>query len=178
MGRKGKELSLEKSRIAALFDAGYKKVDIVWLTVIKQSTVYSLLKRYEERGDLENKRRSGRQTEFIDRDSRFQCLLASKISLCLPAGQSVNKKTCLLYYRKLQYFFQNALFSLDKNGAASKQNTCCGDTRKNRLCIQARATKYPPRKTTLVYSFICFFFSLIIFEKVILKEKSECNYKG
>ena len=92
MGRKGKELSLEqKSRITALFDAGYKKIDIVRLTGIKQSTVYSLLKRYEERGDLENKRRSGRQTDFTDRDSRFQCLLASKISLCLPAGQSVGK---------------------------------------------------------------------------------------
>ena len=89
MGRKGKELSLEqKSRIAALFDARYKKVR---LTGIKQSTVYSLLKRYEERGDLENKRRSGRQTEFTDQDSSFQCLLTSKISLCLPAGQSVGK---------------------------------------------------------------------------------------
>ena len=71
------------------------KIDIVRLTGIKQSTVYSLLKRYEERGDLENKRRSGRQTEFTDRDSRFQCLLASKISLCLPAGQSVGKVASL-----------------------------------------------------------------------------------
>ena len=96
MGQKGKELSLEqKSWIALLFDAGYKKTDIVRLTGIKQSTVYSLLKRYEERGDLENKRRSLRQTEFTDRDSRFQCLLASKISLCLPARQSVGKVTPL-----------------------------------------------------------------------------------
>ena len=92
MGRKVKELSLEqKSRIPALFEAGYQKIDIVRLTGIKQSTVYSLKKRYEERGDLENKRRSGRQTEFTDQDSCFQCLIASKISLCLPAGQSVRK---------------------------------------------------------------------------------------
>ena len=96
MGRKGKELSLEqKSRIAALFDAGLKKkkkkIDIVRLTGIKQSTIYSRLKRYEERGNLENKRRSGARTELTDRDSHFQCLLASKISLCLPVGQSVGK---------------------------------------------------------------------------------------
>ena len=96
MGGKGKELSLEqKSQIAALFDAGYKKMDIIRLTGIKQSTVYSLLKQYEERGDLENKRRLGRQTEFTYRDSRFQYLHSSKISLCLPAGQSVRKVTPL-----------------------------------------------------------------------------------
>ena len=68
-------------------------MDIVRLAGIKQSTVYSLLKRYEDRGGLENKRRSGRQIEFADRDSHF---LASKISLCLPAGQSV-VKLALLY---------------------------------------------------------------------------------
>ena len=53
------------------FDAGYQKLDIVRLTGIKQSTFHTLLKRYEERGDLENKQRSGRQTEFTYRDSRF-----------------------------------------------------------------------------------------------------------
>ena len=92
MGRKGNELSLEqKSRIAALFDAGYKKIDMVRLTGIKQSTVYSLLKRYEVRDNLKNKRRLRRRTDFTDQDSRFQSLLASEISLCLPAGQSVGK---------------------------------------------------------------------------------------
>ena len=86
-------MSLEqKSRIAAFSDAGYKKkIHIVRLTGIKQSTVYSLLKRYKERGDLENKRRYGRRTEFTDRDSRLQCFLASKISLSLPAGHSAGK---------------------------------------------------------------------------------------
>ena len=174
MGRKGKELSLEqKSRIAALFDPGYKKIDIVKSTGIKQSTVYSLLKRYEERGDLENKRRSGRQTELTDRDSLplsplkfpFDSLpdKVSEKSHLYTAALQVNNKACLSYYRKLQYSFQNALFSLSKNGATSKLNTWCGD--KNRLCIQARATKYPPRKTTLVYSFFCFFFSLLSFSK-------------
>ncbi|CAG2252559.1 unnamed protein product [Mytilus edulis] len=45
MGRKGKELtSDQKSRLAALNDAGYRKSEIVKLTGIKQSTVYSFLK--------------------------------------------------------------------------------------------------------------------------------------
>ena len=88
MGLKGKELSLEqKSRITALFDTGYKKKDIVRLTGVKQSTVYShaknkmIWKISEDRGG----------EQFTDRDSRFQCLFASKISLCFPAGQSVGK---------------------------------------------------------------------------------------
>ena len=152
---------------------------------------------YEDRGELENKRRSGRRTEF-----RLQIgTLASSVSSHLKfpfvslqdkvsekphlytAALQVNNKTCLLYYQKLQYFFQNSLFIFDAakmelppSRYRSKLVTCCGA--KIRLCIQARATKYPPRKTTLVYSFICLFFFNIIFEKLILKLKSECNYKG
>ena len=116
MGGKGKELSLEqKSQIAALFDAGYKKMDIIRLTGIKQSTVYSLLKQYEERGDLENKRRLGRQTEFTYRDSPFVSLqdkVSEKSHLYTAAVQVINK-TCLSYYWKLN-FLQNSFFSFDE----------------------------------------------------------------
>ncbi|CAG2245621.1 unnamed protein product [Mytilus edulis] len=77
MGRKGKELtSDQKSRLAALNDAGYRKSDIVKLTGIKQSTVYSFLKKYELRGDIENIRRTGRPKSFHDRDMR-------KLSRCV-----------------------------------------------------------------------------------------------
>ncbi|CAG2213846.1 unnamed protein product [Mytilus edulis] len=77
MGRKGKELtSDQKSRLAALNDAGYRKSEIVKLTGIKQSTVYSFLKRYEHRGDIENIRRTGRPKSFHDRDMR-------KLSRCV-----------------------------------------------------------------------------------------------
>ena len=127
MGRKGKELSLEqKSRIAALFDAGYKKIDMVRLIGIKQSTMYSLLKRYEERVDLKiSKDRGGEQSLQIG-------TLASSVSLHLKfpfvslqdkvsekshlytAASQVNYKTYFSYYRKLQYFFQNSLFSFDE----------------------------------------------------------------
>ena len=77
MGRKGKELtSDQKSCLSALNDAGYRKSDIFILTGIKQSTVYSFLKRDEHRGDMENIKRTGRPKSFHDRDMR-------KLSRCV-----------------------------------------------------------------------------------------------
>ncbi|VDI50183.1 Hypothetical predicted protein [Mytilus galloprovincialis] len=77
MDLKEKELTYDqKSRIAALNDAGNRKSEIVRLTGIKQSIVISFLKRYENWGDIENTRRTGRPKSFHERDMR-------KLSRCV-----------------------------------------------------------------------------------------------
>ena len=65
MDRKGEELPLEqKSRIAAHFLTQDTKNRHCYVDRdYTKNRLQSL--RYKERGDLENKRRSGRRTEFI-----------------------------------------------------------------------------------------------------------------
>ena len=123
---KEKNCHWKKSRIAALFDAGYNKTDIVRLTGIKQSIVYSLFKWYkneviwkisEDRvgeqslqiGTLASSVSSHLKFPFVS----LQDKVSEKSHLYTVALQ-VNNKTCFSYYRKLQYFFQNSLFSFDE----------------------------------------------------------------
>ena len=127
MGRKGKELSLEqKHRIAAFFDTGYKKIDIVRLiginkvpfTVFKNDTKNELIwKIREDRGGEQNLQ-IGTLASSVSSHLKFpfvslQDKMSEKSQLYTPALQ-VNNKTCLSYYQKLQYFFQNSFFSFDE----------------------------------------------------------------
>lgn len=61
MGRKGKELSPEEKRIVInIFESGNSITEISRLLQRSHSTVSSFIRRYLLRGEIENRRRSGR----------------------------------------------------------------------------------------------------------------------
>ena len=96
------------------------------------------------------------------------------------AALQVNNKTCLSYYQKLHYFFQNSLFSFNEAKMAKMElpPSWMHVLGLKTDCVFRRAPLNIRQGKLFVYSFICLFFSLIIFEKLILRVKSECNYKG
>ncbi|VDH90894.1 Hypothetical predicted protein, partial [Mytilus galloprovincialis] len=106
-GRMGKELtSDQKSRLAALNDAGYRKSEFLKLTGITRSTVYIFLKRYDHRGDIENMRRTGRPTSFHGRDMR-------KLSRCV-------KNIAVDLYLKLLIFNESIVRPFSKRTVERK----------------------------------------------------------
>jgi transposase len=60
----------QETYISALYDANVKKIDIIRMCGLKQSTVYSFLQRYSQRGNKENLPRPGRPREFGVRVAR------------------------------------------------------------------------------------------------------------
>lgn len=71
MAERGKELSDEKKRtIVTLSDDGLSGRQIAKMLKINASTVHKFLKRYGERGYVENESRSGRPTKYDDKLDR------------------------------------------------------------------------------------------------------------
>jgi transposase len=71
MGRKGKELCPEEKRIVInIFESGNTITDISILSDRPHSTVSSFIRRYLLRGELKNRRRSGRPKKITPRDYR------------------------------------------------------------------------------------------------------------
>lgn len=68
MGRRGKELTSEEKRtILSLIESGLKAVKVAELLKVNSSTICRFLKRFRERGDVENKHRSGRPRSITAR---------------------------------------------------------------------------------------------------------------
>jgi transposase len=72
MAPKSKELTAsEKERIVTLFDSGFSRAEVCKVIGRPSSTVYHFIKRYVARGSIENKPRSGRPSDFKERDARL-----------------------------------------------------------------------------------------------------------
>ena len=71
MGRKGKELSSEEKRVVLnIFENEHSITEISKLLGRPHSTVSTFIRRYSLRGELENRRRSGRPRKVTPRDYR------------------------------------------------------------------------------------------------------------
>lgn len=71
MGRKGKELSPEEKRIVInIFESGNSITEISRLLQRSHSTVSSFIKSNLLRGEIENRRRSGRPKKITPREYR------------------------------------------------------------------------------------------------------------
>ncbi|XP_062574811.1 uncharacterized protein LOC134236654 [Saccostrea cucullata] len=69
MGRRGRELTIdEKKTVISLIESGLKAVKVAELLHLNSSTICRFLKRFRERGDVENKPRSGRPPSMTVRD--------------------------------------------------------------------------------------------------------------
>lgn len=69
MGRKGRELTIDVKRsIISLTESGLKAAKVAEMLQLNPSTICRFLKRYHERGSVENKHRSGRPRSMTVRD--------------------------------------------------------------------------------------------------------------
>jgi hypothetical protein len=71
-GTKGKEVTSEEKRtILSLIESGLKAVKVAELLNVNSSTICRFLKRFRERGDVENKHRSGQPRSITARDQKL-----------------------------------------------------------------------------------------------------------
>lgn len=69
MGRKGRELILdEKKSIVSLYESGLKSAKVAEILHLTPSTISRFLKRFRNRGSVENKHRSGRPLSMTVRN--------------------------------------------------------------------------------------------------------------
>ena len=70
MGKRGPDLTVsQKEQIASLHDAGFQNCVIAKILGVSRSTICNFIKRYNSRGSIENRPRTGRHKLFTARDA-------------------------------------------------------------------------------------------------------------
>ena len=85
-----------KTIIIRNYEAGKSNSEIGRNLQLNRTSVYAVVNRYRERGDIENRPQSGRKKKLDDRDTRKLLRLAKDIkSLPLHVVSSVTVRRCL-----------------------------------------------------------------------------------